>query len=135
MATTGNVISFRPALEPNTSSPDDRSMPFRGGGDSAPVFTPAPARSSDLATLQDLGNGLVFVHPLFIRLEQQSDVWNAISADLNLIGEGESDLDAIDDLRGQIADLYESLIEMRSSLGARPAMQLAFLDRLAGNAR
>jgi hypothetical protein len=43
-----------------------------------------------------------------------------------------TDLDAIDDLREQVSELYASLSEMRDTLGPYLVDQLAFLDRLSG---
>jgi hypothetical protein len=38
----------------------------------------------------------------------------------------------LDDLRDLVGELYESLSEMRDSLGPHLVSQLVFLDRLAG---
>ena len=89
-------------------------------------------RSTQLLTLQNLGNGRVFVHPLYVSVEQSGDEWFATSHDLALIGRGESDLDAIDDLRASIAELFDALSEMRHELGPLMRDQLEFLERLAG---
>lgn len=136
MATSGNVLQFR-TLPPDTSTPQDVSPAQRGGAEITAHATgnaPSPfqARAPEMATLQDLGNGLTLVHPLFVRLEQHPEIWYTISTDLGLIGEGESDLDAIEDLRSQVAELFETLLEMRDALGPQPRAQLAFLERLAG---
>ena len=82
--------------------------------------------------LQDLGTGRAFVHPLFVSVENNRDEWFALSADLGLVGHGESDLEAFDDLRDKIGELFDSLVEMRSDLGPALRNQLKFLERLAG---
>jgi hypothetical protein len=85
-----------------------------------------------MLTIQNLGNGRVFVHPLFVTVEQAGDDWCAVSADLALVGRGESDLEALDDLRAGISELLDSLSEMRNDLGPLMRDQLAFLERLTG---
>lgn len=89
-------------------------------------------KSAQFFPLQDLGTGRSFVHPLYVSLEQNGDEWLALSPDLGLVGGGESDLDALDDLRSQIGELFDSLAEMRAELGPALRNQLAFLERLAG---
>lgn len=99
----------------------------------AVVTTPTvAANAAQLMTIQNLGRGHVLVHPLYISVEQSGDEWFASSLDLALVGRGESDFDAVDDLRDLIRELYESLSEMRDSLGPVLVDQLAFLDRLSG---
>jgi len=90
------------------------------------------AQPVQMLTIQNLGNGRVFVHPLFVTVEQAGDDWCAVSADLALVGRGESDLEALDDLRAGISELLDSLSEMRNDLGPLMRDQLAFLERLTG---
>jgi len=84
------------------------------------------------ATLQQVGQGLVFVHPLFVQLEQLGGEWFATSTDLALVGRGETQFDALDELRAMVAELHEALTEMRESLGPHLQGQLHFLERLEG---
>jgi hypothetical protein len=84
-------------------------------------------------TIQNLAHGHVFVHPLYVTVEQNTDEWFASSGDLALVGRGESDFEAVDDLRAKIAELYDSLLEMRDSLGPLLRDQLTFLERLSGH--
>jgi hypothetical protein len=91
-------------------------------------------KPSQIMTLQRLANGLSLVFPLYVSVEQSGEEWLATSADLALIGRGDSDLESLDDLRAQVTELYESLLEMRDSLGPHMVQQLAFLERLAGHA-
>jgi hypothetical protein len=93
---------------------------------------PVSWRPSSVATIQDLGNGLVFVNPLYISVEIAQDECLATSRDLALVGRGDSDFEAVDDLRELVAELFESLLEMRATLGPHLQRQLAFLERLAG---
>ena len=87
-------------------------------------------------TIQNLGNGLTLLHPLFVSITHLGvEQWHATSADLELVGRGDSDLEAVDDLRDQVAELYESLTDMRDTLGPHLLNQLAFLDRLSGTGR
>ena len=89
-------------------------------------------RVTDIATIQSLGDA-VLVHPLYVRLEQHTaGCWYAISADLGLVGEGEEDLEALDDLRDQLSELLGSLRDLRQTLGPHLARQLAFLEKLVG---
>lgn len=67
-----------------------------------------------------------------MKAERNGEQWFAISHDLGLVGRGESDLEAVDDLRAQIAELFDSLIEMKESLGPHLLNQLKFLERLGG---
>jgi hypothetical protein len=90
------------------------------------------ARSAISMTIQSLGNGVVFVHPLFVTVEGAEDEWSATSTDLSLVGEGESEISAVDDLRDQVSELYDVLSESRDDLGELPHRQLRFLERLAG---
>lgn len=134
-----SVLAFRSAAVPDTAGPSGLSgeMSQAQSSDTAAtdLTVPAPVtvgKSSQLLTIQDLGNGRSFVRPLYVSVEQAGDEWFATSADLALVGRGESDLDALDDLREQIAELYQSLVEMRETLGPHLVNQLAFLERLAG---
>lgn len=92
------------------------------------------ASATRVMTVQDLGRGLVLVHPLFVSVEQTQDECFAVSADLGLIGRGESELDALDDVRDQVGELFESLLELEAALGPDLKAQLAFLRRLATGA-
>lgn len=90
------------------------------------------SRSTQLVTIQNLGQGRVLLHPLYVSVDQPGDEWLAISNDLSLVGRGESELDAVDDLREAISELFGSLSEMRHELGPLMLDQLAFLERLSG---
>jgi len=135
------VLVFRTVSSPTTGSAPDHDIT---GGTLAPtmsqslehsvetVVSPA-ARVTDVATIQSLGDA-VLVHPLYVRLEQHAaGRWYAVSADLGLVGEGEGDLEALDDLRDQVSELLGSLRELRDTLGPHLARQLAFLEKLAGD--
>jgi hypothetical protein len=78
---------------------------------------------------------VTLIHPLYLRLEQMGELWMAISDDLALVGQGESPSDAIDDVRSQVAELFDWLRENKDDLGPHPQGQLAFLERLAGSVR
>ena len=90
------------------------------------------SRSVHIVPLQDLGDGRCFIHPLYVAIDVVGDDYRATSNDLALIGTGDTEFEAVDDLREQVAELYESLAELRPDLGPHLANQLAFLDRLAG---
>ena len=136
-----SVLVFKPFSSPatgTTTDPDITGGTIAGATSQAldhsadPVVSPT-GRVTDLATIQSLGD-VALVHPLYVRLEQHAaGCWYAISADLGLVGEGEADLDALDDLRDQISELFGSLRELRETLGPHLVRQLAFLEKLAGD--
>jgi hypothetical protein len=97
----------------------------------ASTGVPFNAAQGYLTTLQDLRGGRVLIHPLYVRIDPVEDGFTATSQDLSLVGRGESDLDALDDLRSQIAELFSDLESMRETLGPLPLDQLLFLERLA----
>jgi hypothetical protein len=88
--------------------------------------------TSRLMTLQNLGGGRVLVHPLYVNVEHLGGEYVASSMDLALFATGESDVDALEALRADIAELFDVLSESRAELGPLPLEQLAFLERLAG---
>lgn len=69
---------------------------------------------------------------MYVVVDSMGDEFHAVAADLAMVGRGESEFDALDDLRVQVAELYHSLSEMKDRLGPHLRSQLAFLDRLAG---
>ena len=101
-------------------------------GQTQAVPVSASAAQAQLLTIQNVGNGHVFVYPLSVSVDHVGDEWFATSPDLALVGRGESDLDAVDDLRAGVADLFDSLLDMRHELGPLMRDQLALLERLAG---
>src|SRR5688572_27068601 len=125
--------TLQPGLELTSWTSDTGTTSIVPQSTSAPAVAQT-ARPSQIMTLQNLANGLSFVFPLYVSVEQSDEDWLATSSDLALVGRGDSDLEALDDLRAQVAELYESLLEMRDSLGPHLVQQLAFLDRLAGRA-
>lgn len=135
MPTASTVLPFR-SRDLDTAS-DMQVTLFRGQPDtvvSAPVIVASVPRASggQIVPLQDLGNGRCFIHPLYVFIDRLDDECLATSNDLALIGRGTAEFEAMDDLREQVAELYESLDELRDDLGAHLTNQLAFLDRLAG---
>jgi hypothetical protein len=136
-AQSPRIVGFQSSAPADTSAPAANVSPrfstLLDTGGIEQLAVPVPiARSAQLLPLQDLGTGRCFVHPLYVSVEQNGDEWFALSADLVLVGEGESDLDALDDLRAKIGELFDSLVEMRSELGPVLRKQLMFLERLAG---
>lgn len=83
-------------------------------------------------TLQHLGGDHVLVYPLFVRVEHVSGEFVAISQDLAITGCGETELDALDDLRSGVSELFAFLQETRAQLSPYLLAQLRFLERLAG---
>lgn len=134
MPTRGSVLAFRPSANTDTefvgvplrASESDTLAPV------APIATSSAARPGQIFPLQDLGNGCCFVHPMYVMVDSMGDEFHAVAADLAMVGRGETEFDALDDLRAQVAELFESLSEMKEALGPHLRMQLAFLERLAG---
>jgi predicted RNase H-like HicB family nuclease len=136
-----NVVSFyRSSAEPDTGGPTGAlpKLSRTGASDTDPtpsLSLPGSDRRSQggqIFTLQDLGNGVAFLHPLYLSADFAGDEWFITSPDLALVARGESVLEALDDIREQIAELFDSLRQMRESLGPRLRNQLGFLERLAG---
>ncbi len=131
-----NIVPFRSrdtAAEFGGAITRSRSETVDAEG--APVMISSPQAlpsAAQIIPLQDLGNGLCFIHPLFVVLDQIDSDFTATSVDLALTGRGTSSFEAVDDLRDQLAELYESLTELRDRLGPYLQRQLAFLDKLAG---
>lgn len=134
------VIQFRTDVASDTGVPStvSTSLSRVGGVETQPgiaslVSSPAPgALAAQILTIQDLGNGRAFVFPLYVSAEPVGGEWLTTSLDLGLVGRGETATDALDDVREQIAELFESLEETRETLGPYLRSQLAFLERLAG---
>ncbi len=104
------------------------------GSGSALLFSTsswASHRRLEIVTIQALGPySLVF--PLYVTVEEGADDYIARSADLELVGLGDSEVTALEDLRDQITELYDALRSDRQNLGPLMAQKLAFLDKLAG---
>ena len=96
------------------------------------AMSPAPASVANTSTIQRLGGGMVLVHPLFVRTEQIGGQWSATSLDLALVAAGDTEFEALEELRETVLELYQSLEEMRDTLGPHLLEELTFLDRLAG---
>ena len=135
------VIPFyRPVAMPDTTAPSGMltSLSRTGISDTDPTFSVSVSgldsrrQAAQTLTLQDLGNGLALIHPLYLAAEQVGEEWLVTSTDLALVARGESVLEALDDIREHVAELFESLLEMRETLGPHLRNQLAFLERLAG---
>lgn len=138
-AATGSrrVINFRPAGQ-STTGISSASGPSRAEAEptltetsasDAVVSTAAP--SGYFTTIQNLGGGIVLVKPLYVRVDFNGSEFLVSSADLSLVGRGESEFEAVDDLRDQIRELFASLREMRETLGPYLVAQLQFLEALA----
>ena len=138
MATnSSNVFQFTPAGE------YDETRPPTGGATTSGHFSSASGASfavglhsrfdsSSTVTLQQLSKGIVLIHPLYVRLERMGDEWFATSMDLALVGRGDTDFDALDDLRDLIGEFYSDLMEDRDRIGPDLLSQLNLLERLAG---
>lgn len=136
-AQSPRILGFQRSMPEDTAVPAPETQ-TRGSvstdtaaAGAIPTIEPV-VRSRQFVPMQDLGAGRSFVHPLYVAVEQNGEEWLALSADLGLVGVGESELDALDDLRSTIAELFDSLVEMRAELGPALRSQLAFLERLSG---
>lgn len=138
MATnSSNVIQFTPAGEVDETRTATGGATTRGRSSTASEASFAVGLhprfdNSSTVTLQQLSKGIVLIHPLYVRLERMGDEWLATSMDLALVGRGDSDFEALDDLRDLIGEFYSDLIEDRDRLGPDLLSQLNLLERLAG---
>jgi|SRR5205807_6917555 len=135
-ASRAQVLQFKTATTDTNAQVDFVSaVPEKPTGLETAMFSPAPAAAastSRLMTLQNLGNGRTLIYPLYVIADQDGESAFVASPDLALVGRGDSEWDAVDDLREQVAELFDSLIEMRETLGPHLRRQLEFLERLAG---
>lgn len=132
-----NPIGFRPETNSVTSADFVPMNLSRSEGVTASevanpieMLRPTSEATRQFATIQDCGH-VFFISPLYVTVERLGGEWSAQSTDLGLIGGGESEFEALDDLRSQIGELYAALHEMKDSLAPMLQAQLAFLDRLA----
>jgi len=70
---------------------------------------------------------LKLVEPLSVALEYDEGQVIACAPDLDLFGYGDTENEALDDLRHTVADLYYALKEERASLGPMPAQVWDYL--------
>jgi hypothetical protein len=134
-AQSPRILEFQHARPADTSVPatDVLTKAFSDTGEVPSFSAIGPTvRGSQFVPIQDLGTSRSFVYPLYVSVEQNGDEWLALSHDLGLVGAGESEIEAIDELRSQIGELFDALVEMRADLGPLLRNQLAFLERLAG---
>jgi hypothetical protein len=130
-ATRGNkVLRFRPAGAEDTSAPTAGAAFDYTGGAGQPTMV--VAQPPTLMTLQHLGPEITLLYPLYVTVEGSGALWFASSTDLALVAEGETDDDALEELRELVRWLFVELSELRDSLGPVPLAQLIFLERLAG---
>lgn len=73
---------------------------------------------------------LRLVGPLSVSLEYDGEQVIAHAPDLDLFGYGDTECEALDDLRCTVADLYYSLQEERESLGPMPAQVWDYLGHI-----
>ena len=74
---------------------------------------------------------LHFRTPLFVTLEESPiGLFLAGSYDLDLVGEGDSEFAALEDLREQVLELFIALREMKEQLPQHLQAKLAFLESL-----
>jgi hypothetical protein len=82
--------------------------------------------------LQDLRDvRLRLVAPLFVVIEEQDDVVVASNADLDVFGYGDTEAEALQDLREIIVEAYFDLKTNRDKLGAHLQTIWLYLDRIA----
>jgi len=73
---------------------------------------------------------LRLVEPLSVSLEYDGEQVIAYAPDLDLFGYGDTESEALDDLRRTVADLYYALQEERESLGPMPARVWGYLAHI-----
>jgi hypothetical protein len=73
---------------------------------------------------------LRLVEPLSVSLECDGEQVIAYAPDLDLFGYGDTESEALDDLRRTVADLYYTLQEEHKSLGPMPAQVWGYLSHI-----
>lgn len=82
--------------------------------------------------LQDLRNEkLRLVAPLFITIEEQDDLVVASNADLDVFGYGDTEAEALQDLRDVIVETYLDLKTEQGNLGPYMQTVWGYLDCIA----
>ena len=131
---SGSVLVFSRRDEELTQSPptfEVHEAPASPGGPLRIQRRPLPARQVPISFLDS--RDVMFRSPLHAVVEESATgTFTAASYDLELIGEGESEFDALEDLRTQILELFLALREMKENLPPHLGRRLAFLESLAG---
>lgn len=113
-----------------TGEPNDAGgiPPRSSGAPSAVVVTQVPR----IVPIQFLGReDIKLSSPIFAVIEESPNGdYTAVSHDLELGGLGHSDFEALDDLRAQIAELYDALQEMSGDLPGHLRLKLVFLESM-----
>jgi hypothetical protein len=89
-------------------------------------------RPPRIVPVQDLGSdALRLVHPLHVILEESDGQVVAMSYDLEIAEDGETEFDALEQFRTAVIELYESLVEIGDDAPAQLRKKLSFLRSLA----
>jgi hypothetical protein len=74
--------------------------------------------------------GIELREPLAVLVEQDGEQVIAVCYDLDVFGYGDTENEALDDLRRTVADLYFELKEHPEELGPLPELVWAYLSRI-----
>lgn len=146
MANKGELVRFPPTGGVGATWSSASASPTGGNYNDLRPDTAAAPLSAGLATAQErrslkpahtvplsfLGDPSLFLaRPLHVVTEESAvGAFIAASYDLDLAGQGETEFDALDDLRGQVLELFVTLREMRANLPKHLSAKLAFLESL-----
>ena len=92
---------------------------------------PMVIAQDNVRVLQDLRDGrLRLVAPLFVTLEEQEGVVVASNVDLDVFGYGDTEAEALQDLRDIIVETYFDLKANRDQLASHLQAIWMYLDRV-----
>jgi hypothetical protein len=74
--------------------------------------------------------GVELREPLAVLVEQDGEQVVAVCYDLDVFGYGDTESEALDDLRRTVADLYLALKEQQQELGPLPERVWTYLSRI-----
>jgi len=90
-----------------------------------------PERTTKNISLSNIGvTGYRLTEPLQVTIIAEDSVFVAVSYDLNTFGYGDTEAEAIQDLRESIVEYYEDLKGDRENLGKVPQCDFEYLDRI-----
>ena len=81
--------------------------------------------------ISNFGSEFVPLRPIYVVLDESAmGVFTAASYDLELVGQGDTEFEAIDDLKAQVVEIYSVLREQRDNLSQPLAGKLMFFESL-----
>lgn len=122
------IIAARDAVLSSSASP---AYSFSTTTVGALVFGDSLASSAVSLFIRDLGNNLVLLEPLAVSVQRSEAQFLAYSFDLDEMGSGETESEALNDLRAAIAESYFLLRDEQDKLGPVQQRHWNYLSRVA----